>query len=136
MASKLGTPLVGPVLSQIFGAASYTPPATLQIALFVVAPTDYNTGLGGTEATGGSYARASVANNATNFPPTATRTTSNGTQISYPTPTASWGTVVAFGVYNATGGAWLTGGDLTTNQTTVTGNPVQIAIGQFVIGLP
>ena len=53
------------VLDHVFGAAVYTAPATLYIALYTVAPTD---AAGGTEVTGGAYARKDVANNATNFP--------------------------------------------------------------------
>ena len=137
MASKLGTTPVNSILDQSFGAVAFTPPVTVFVALFTTALTDYGAGSGGVEATGGSYARSSVTNNLTNFPAAASRAKSNGTAIAFTTPTAAWGTVVAFGYYSAvTAGTWLGGGDLTTNQTISSGNTVQFAIGALTITLP
>jgi hypothetical protein len=45
------------VLDHVFGGNAYTAPTTLYVALYTVAPTD--TG-GGTEVSGGAYARQSV----------------------------------------------------------------------------
>lgn len=95
------------ILDHIFGATSYTPPTNLYAALFTVAP--LNDGTGGTEVSGGSYARVTVANNTTNFP-NATGAwpnqivKKNGTLIQFPTATANWGTVVAMGFYDASSG--------------------------------
>jgi hypothetical protein len=86
------------VLDNILSGAAYTPPATTYIALFTVTPSD--TG-GGTECTGGSYARAAITNNATNWPAAAAGSKSNGTAFTFPTATAGWGTVVAFGIFDA-----------------------------------
>lgn len=46
------------LLDHVFGGASYTPPSNVYLALFTAAPSD--TG-GGTEVTGGSYARQAVS---------------------------------------------------------------------------
>lgn len=81
------------ILDAIFGATAYSPPGTLYCALFTTACTDSALG---TEATGGDYARVSVTNNATNFPAAAAGIKSNGTVITFPEATASWGTVVHF----------------------------------------
>ena len=46
------------VLDHVFGGTSYTAPGTLYVALFTAAPSDSG---GGTECSGGSYARKSMA---------------------------------------------------------------------------
>lgn len=80
-------------------------PATWYIGLYTVAPAD--DGTGGTEVTGGSYARKSVTNNSTEFP-NATganpSTKSNANAITFAAATASWGTVVAWGVLDQSSG--------------------------------
>ena len=110
------------ILDHVLGNAAYTAPANIHVALFTAAPTDAG---GGTEVTGGSYARVSVTNNATNFPAAASGLKQNGTAITFPTATADWGTVVAFGLFDAGSGGnllywgWLgtDDGDLFTATT-------------------
>jgi len=53
------------ILDLVYGGVAYTPPAILYVALFSVAPTDAG---GGTELSGGGYARVAVPNDLTNFP--------------------------------------------------------------------
>jgi hypothetical protein len=86
------------LLDHVLSAATYTPPANVFLALFTVAPSDSG---GGTEVTGGSYARKSVANNATNFPAASAGSKNLAVSQSFVTPTAPWGTVVAFGLFDA-----------------------------------
>jgi hypothetical protein len=86
------------LLDHVLGNAAYTAPANIHVALFTVAPTDAG---GGTEVTGGSYARVQVTNNATNFPAAAAGLKQNGTAINFAQATADWGTVVAFGLFDA-----------------------------------
>ena len=122
------------LLDHVFGNAAYTAPATLYVSLFTAAPSD--TG-GGTEVSGGSYARVAVTNNATNFPAASGGAKSNGTVITFPAPTANWGTVVAFGIHDAASAgnllAWAT---LTTNRTINSGDGApKFAIGDLDITL-
>lgn len=121
------------VLDHVFGAAAYSAPATLYFALFTAAPDD--TG-GGTEATGGSYARKSVTNNATNFPAAAAGAKSNGTAITFVTATAPWGTILAMAVFDDPSAgnmlAWCT---LTENKVVGTGDIFTIAVGDFDLTL-
>lgn len=69
-----------------------------------------NDGTGFIEPSGGSYARVGVANNATNWPAAAVGTDgitrkTNGTKITFPNPTGSWGQVGYVGFFtNPTGG--------------------------------
>ena len=121
------------LLDHVFGAAAYTAPATLYVALYTAAPSD--TG-GGTEVTGGAYARVAVTNNATNFPAAAAGAKANGTAITFPTATANWGTVVAFGILDASGGgnllAWA---DLTASKAVNSGDTASFAVNDLDITL-
>lgn len=115
------------VLNHILGGGDYARPATVYVALFTSAPTDAG---GGTEVAGGSYARAAVTNNATNFPAAAGGVKSNGTALAYAQATAGWGTVVAFGVFDAlSGGNLLYWAALTTPKTVQNGDTPSWSIG-------
>lgn len=118
------------LLDQLYGSGT---PATLYFALFTSAPAA--DGTGGTEVTGGSYARVAVTNNATNFPAAASGQKSNGTAIVWPTATADWGIVTDLVVISTSSGAgtrydW---GALDTPKTILNGDAFSIAATQFVI---
>lgn len=121
------------VLDHVFGAAAYTAPATLYVAAYTAAPTDAG---GGTEATGGAYARVAVTNNATNFPAASAGAKSNGTTITFPTATASWGTILAAALLDAaTAGNFLGWCDLTVSKAVGSGDTLQFAVGDLDITL-
>ena len=107
-------------------AAAGTGPTSLYYGLFTAAPSD--TG-GGTEVSGGSYARVTVASSLANYAGTQSSgsttassgtgglTSNNGT-ITFPAPTANWGSVTHFGVFDASsGGNLLIHGALTVAKT-------------------
>jgi hypothetical protein len=106
-------------------------PTNLYVGLFTVNPSD--TG-GGTEVTGGSYARVTVASSLANWAGTqaaasttassgTSGTTSNNGSITFPTPTASWGVITGFGIFDAlSGGNLLIWGSLSTNKTVNNGD--------------
>jgi hypothetical protein len=110
----------------IFRGQSYTPPATLYVALLTAAPSDAG---GGTEVSGGSYARVGVTASLANFAGTQSAgsttassgtggTTSNNGAITFPAPTANWGSVTHWGIYDASsGGNLLYYAPLTTPKT-------------------
>lgn len=117
------------VLDHILGGGDYTRPATVYIALFTVTPTDAG---GGTEVTGGSYARSVVTNNATNFPAASGGAKSNGVAIAFPAATADWGTVVAFGVFDASSaGNLLYYGPISPSRSVVNGSTSSFAGGDL-----
>lgn len=122
------------LLDHVFGAASYSAPATLYFALFSVAPSDSG---GGTEFSAGNYARKSVTNNATNFPAAAAGAKSNGTAITFITcASADWGTAVAVGIFDAdTVGNLLAWADLGTSKEIKVGDTASFAIGELDITL-
>lgn len=86
-------------LDAYFGATTLGP-ATWYVGLFTTMPND--AGSGGTEVSGGSYARVAVTNNGTNFPSANPKIT--GTAVTFPTATGSWGTVVGYGFFTASSG--------------------------------
>lgn len=125
MAGGKGNYLNNALLDHVLGNIPYTPPATLYFALYTAAPTDAG---GGTEVTGGSYARIGVTNNSTNFPAASNQTKKNANLIDFGTASANWGTIVAVGVFDQlTGGNLLYWGPLTVNKTINAGDSFKIA---------
>lgn len=112
-------------------AAAGTGPSTTYVALLTAAPTDAG---GGTEVTGGSYARVAVTSSLANWAGTQSAasttassgtsgTTSNNAAITFPAPTAAWGICTHVGVYDAsTVGNLLFFSALTTSKTVNNGD--------------
>lgn len=123
------------LLDLVLGAVAYTRPATVYIDLFTVAPND--AGAGGTvvPTSNGYPGRTAVTNNSTNFPAASGKSKSNGTDILIGTPTGGgWGTVVGFGLYDASsGGNFLGYYDLGTPKNCVAGKRVKILAGQMTL---
>lgn len=129
MAGSKSNYLENKLLDHVLGGGDYARPATVYIALYTVAPTDAG---GGTEVTGGSYARKDVTNNATNFPAASGGAKSNGTEITFVTATADWGTVVAFGIFDQlSSGNLLYWADLTQSKLISNGDTAKFAIGDI-----
>lgn len=88
------------LLSWITGKTAFPALPTVYVALFTAVGTDAGTGF--TEVTGGSYARAVTAGTDWNAASgTGPATISNVNPVNFPTATANWGTVIAFGLYDA-----------------------------------
>ena len=118
------------VLDHVFGGNAYTAPTTLYVALYTVAPTD--TG-GGTEVSGGAYARQSGAFTVSGTNPT---TASNSAAVEYPTATADYGTVVAVGIFDAlSSGNLLAYANLTTSKVVSTGDVFRFNTGNLDVTL-
>lgn len=120
------------ILDLVLGDGAFSQPATVYVALFTVTPSDSG---GGTECTGGSYARAAVTNNATNWPAASSGAKANGAAITFPSPTGDWGVVVAFGIFDAsTNGNLLYWGAITPNKTVNDSDPApEFAVGDLDI---
>ena len=98
------------LIDHIFRGRSYTAPTQLWVGLLTAAPSD--TG-GGTEVSGGSYARATPGvNSDTAWKATQGGTpaaassgtagvTSNPAALAFPAPTANWGVCTHLGIYDA-----------------------------------
>jgi len=124
--SALSDYLENKIIDWLLRGQTFTPPATVYVGLLTVAPSDAG---GGTEVTGGSYTRVAVASSLANWAGSQSAgsttassgtggTTSNNAAVTFPAPTANWGTVVAFGVYDASSaGNLLFYASLTTSKT-------------------
>jgi hypothetical protein len=107
---------------------SYTSPATVYVALFTTDPTDANTG---TEVTGGSYARTSVA-----FAAPSNGAAASSADCTFPTCTSTWGTVSHIGIFDAsTSGNLLYHTPLDTSKTIETGDIFKIASASLTVTL-
>ena len=126
MAGNLSNYLENKLLDHFLGTAGYTMPTTVYVGLYTVVPTDAG---GGTQVTGGSYARQTAA-----FSAAASGTTSNTANIDFAGMPAA--TTVAIGVFDAiTSGNLLLWGTLTTNKTTDAGDTLRIATGDLDISI-
>jgi len=107
----------------------------LYVGLYTVTPSD---AAGGTEVTGGSYARVAVGATLANWAGTqstgsttsSTGTsgkTSNNAAITFPAPTADWGTIVAYGIFDSlTSGNLLVWDALTASRAVLNGDPAPL----------
>lgn len=115
------------VLDHVFAGVAYTAPATKYVALYTAAPGE--TG-GGTEVSGTSYARQTVAFT------TSGDTTSNNAAVEFPTAGSAWGTVTHVGVFDAsTGGNLLCYAALSSSKTIDSGDVFRIPSGDLDITL-
>lgn len=113
------------IAGHVFGGAAYTAPATHYVALFTTAPDD--TGAG-TEVSGGSYARQSMAFTVTGD------TASNTANVEFPKATASWGTVTHFAIYDAvSAGNMMCYGTLTASKAVASGDTLRFNAGELDI---
>ena len=115
------------ILDHVFAGAAYTAPTTKYLALYTAAPGE--TG-GGTEVSGGAYARQSVAFTTTG------NTTSNNAAVEFPTATASFGTVTHVGVFDAaTVGNLMAYAALSSSKAIATGDVFRVPAGDLDITL-
>lgn len=123
------------LIDQLFRGQAYSFPATLYVALLTEEDGDAG---GGTEVSGGSYARVAIACTLANWAGTqgagtttasngASGTTSNNGAITFPEPTANWGVVAGFAIYDApTAGNLLIFGKLLAPKTINSGDAAPV----------
>ena len=93
------------IWNHVFGSTSYTKPTNWYVGLLTAAPSD---SAGGTEVSGGSYARQVIAFTIIGG---GTALAVNTSAITFPTATTDWGTIGWVGIYDA-----LTSGNLVAYQ--------------------
>lgn len=121
------------IVKHLFRTGSYTKPTTLAVALFTAAPSDSG---GGTEVSGGSYARVSVNPSDSNWAATSGTNglTSNVAAVNFGTATANWGTITHFGIFdNTTGGNLIVWGALSSSKNVNSGDAFQIPAGSLTV---
>jgi hypothetical protein len=124
------------IVDAVFRGQPLNAPATFYVGLFTTA--DNDAGTARVEVSGGSYARVAVTSSLANWAGTqgagttvvstgASGTTSNNSVITFPAPTANWGSVVGLGLFDAaTGGNEWVYGTLTTPKTVNSGDAAPI----------
>lgn len=129
-------------IDYIFRAQTWTIAANMHVGLSTAACSDSSVG---TEATGGSYARVSYARSLANWAGTQSAgsttassgtggVTSNNAAVSFPTPSAGWGTVTHFFIADAsTGGNIILCQALTTSKTINSGDTVSFPIASITV---
>jgi hypothetical protein len=126
MAGNLSDYLENKLLDHFLGTTTYTKPTSVYVALYTAAPSDAG---GGTEVTGGSYARKVAT-----FDASASGATQNSGNIDFTDMPAC--TVVAIGIHDAlTSGNLLVHGTLTANKTLDAGDTLRIATGDLDISI-
>lgn len=124
------------IIKHIFRTGSFTKPTVLGVALFTAAPSDAG---GGTEVSGGSYARVNVPPLDANWAATSGSNglTSNVAAIVFPTPSGNWGTITHVGIFDATSaGNLLFWGVLAASKNVNNGDPApQFNAGSLTIAM-
>ena len=120
MADNLTTYAENKILDHSLGTTSWTMPTQLYLGLFTAAPGEAG---GGTEVSGGSYARQSV-----DFDAAASGATQNAAEVLFPVASANWGTVTHIALFDAsTAGNMIWYGALTASKAIDSGDQFKIA---------
>ena len=116
------------LINAVLRNTSYTSPTTVYVSLYTSDPTDADTG---TEVSGGSYARTAVT-----FGAPSNGVSTNSADVTFPTCTASWGTVSHIGIHDAsTAGNLLFHTPLDTSKTIDSGDIFKITSGNLSVTL-
>jgi hypothetical protein len=119
------------VLDHVFGGTAYTAPTTLYVGLFTAAPSD--TG-GGTECSGGSYARKSMPD--MTISGTSPTQATNGAAVEFVTATGSWGTITHTGIFDASSsGNLLCWAALSASKVVASGDVIRFDAGDLDVTL-
>jgi hypothetical protein len=118
------------VLDWLLTNGAATRPTAWYLALFTVAPGEAG---GGTEVSGGSYARQAATFVVSGSAPA---TASNSVAIEFPAATGNWGTIVAAAVFDASSsGNMIAFGNLTASKAIDSGDVLRFAIGEVDVTL-
>jgi hypothetical protein len=117
--------LANNVLNAALRGISFSPPVAVYVALYTSAP---GVNGGGTEVSGGAYARQTVTLSA----PVNGQVTST-VDVLFPVATATWGTVTSFAILDASsGGNMLYFGNLSTPRLVLASDQVRFPSGQLI----
>jgi len=118
------------LINAVLRNTAYTSPATVYVSLYTPDPTDADTGTE-VSTSGTSYARTAVT-----FDAPSNGVTTNSADVTFPTATASFGTVTHIGVHDAsTGGNLLFHTPLDTSKTIDSGDIFKITSGNLSVTL-
>lgn len=118
------------VMDHIFGSGTFTKPAGLYLGLFTAAPGEAG---GGTEVSGGSYARQAATFTISGDSPTQA---TNDVALEFPTATANWGTITHVAIFDAsTGGDMLAYASLSVSKAIDTGDIFRVPASNLTFTL-
>ena len=116
------------LINAVLRNTAYTSPTTVYVSLYTSDPTDADSG---TEVSGGSYARTAVT-----FGAPSNGVSTNSADVTFPTATASWGTVSHIGIHDASSaGNLLFHTPLDTSKTIDSGDIFKITSGNLSVTL-
>jgi len=119
------------MLDHILNDGAYSAPANIFIGLYTATPNDAG---GGTEVSGGAYARQSTG--ASDWDPAAGGSKANSSVVTFPDATADWGVVTHFGIFDAVSGGNLMGyGSLTSSRDVKDGDIIKFTAGNLTVSL-
>jgi hypothetical protein len=107
----------------ICGGATPTQPVARYLALFTAAPSDAG---GGTEVDGSGYARQAVT-----FGAASSGVSANTAPVSFGPAGASWGSIVAVGLFDAVSGGYLWAWKEISAATVGSGLELKFAVGDI-----
>lgn len=114
------------LLRWAFEATAFPSTPTVYVALFTTPPSKAG---GGTEVVGGGYARTATLTSQWSVSGPPWRATNN-VVLQLGTPSGSWGTLLAFGLFDApSGGNLLHYGNLLVARSPAVGQPVVFSVG-------
>ena len=126
--AEISNYLENALINATLRATTYTSVATVYVSLWTSDPTDAGSG---TEVSGGSYARTAVT-----FGAPSNGATTNNADVTFPTATASWGTVGWIGINDAlSSGNLLYHSPLDTSKTIDSGDIFKISTGNLSVTL-
>ena len=118
------------LINAVLRNTSYTSPATVYVSLYTSDPTDADSGTE-VSTSGTGYARTAVT-----FGAPSNGVSTNSADVTFPTATASWGTVSHIGIHDAsTSGNLLFHTPLDTSKTIDSGDIFKITTGNLSVTL-
>ncbi len=114
--SAMSNYLEGKFIDHLLRTDTFAKPAGIYVALYTTLETD---AAGGVEVSGGNYSRVAVTQLDANWnaPTGGDGLTDNVSDITFPTPSATWGLIVGFAVWDASSaGNMLLHGALTVSK--------------------
>jgi hypothetical protein len=118
------------LINAVLRNTSYTSPTTVYVSLYTTDPTDADSGTE-VSTSGTSYARTAVT-----FGAPSNGVSTNSADVTFPTATASWGTVTHIGIHDAsTAGNLLFHTPLDTAKTIDSGDIFKIETGNLSVTL-
>lgn len=121
------------LLDLLFGAVDPSLPASFYVGVWTTVLDDTSDGDSSGEPATGAYARVAVTRNQTNFPAAVAGAIANGTVVTFPQATASWGTIISMALLDAsTSGDIIVYGALPDPEIVNNGDTLTVDIGEMV----